>query len=108
MTDRDSDGTLSGNDIKAAFADAELAGKLRRLFIKHESEWIKRESWPRLEQELVGKPNLFKYAKQVHQNMAWIDDAKVIEILGDTKLPFIHPAGMMGLVIVNDTPSLKN
>ena len=35
---------------------------------------------------------------QVHKNMAWIDDAKVIEILGDTKPWFIHPAGMMGLV----------
>ena len=98
VTDRDSDGTLSGNDIKAALADAELAGKLRRLFIKHESEWIKREEWPRLEQELTDTPNLYKYAMQVHKNMAWIDDAKVIEILGDTKPWFIHPAGMMGLV----------
>ena len=35
---------------------------------------------------------------QVHKNMAWIDEAKVIEILGDTKPWFIHPAGMMGLV----------
>jgi len=98
VTDRDSDGTLSGNDIKAALADAELAGKLRRLFIKHESEWIKREEWPRLEQELTDTPNLYKYAMQVHKNMAWIDDAKVIEILGDTKPWFFHPAGMMGLV----------
>jgi hypothetical protein len=30
--------------------------------------------------------------------MAWIDDARVIEILGDTKPWFIHPAGIMGLV----------
>lgn len=96
VTDRDSYGTLSGDDIKAALADAELAGKLRRLFIKHESEWIQRESWPRLEQELINKPNLYKYAMQVHKNMAWISDAR--DILGDTKHWFIHPAGMMGLV----------
>lgn len=38
VTDRDNDGTLSGNDIKAALADEELAGKLRMLFIKHKSE----------------------------------------------------------------------
>ncbi len=44
---------------------------------------------------------------QVHKNMAWIDDAKVIEILGDTKPWFIHPAGMMGLVMVDNIPSLK-
>ncbi|MDO2950344.1 hypothetical protein [Aeromonas simiae] len=96
VTDKDSDGTLSGDDIKAALVDAELTGKLRKLFIKHESEWVKRDAWPRLEQELIDQPKLYEYAMQVHNNMAWIDDAR--DILGDTKPWFIHPAGMIGLI----------
>ncbi|WP_421255374.1 pesticin C-terminus-like muramidase [Aeromonas sp. 600282] len=96
VTDRDNDGTLSGNDIKAALADEELAGKLRLLFIKHKSEWVKPGDWPRLKQELADQPKLYEYAMQVHRNMAWVEDASAI--LGDTKPWFIHPAGMMGLV----------
>lgn len=96
VTDRDNDGTLSGNDIKAALADEELAGKLRRFFIKHKSEWVKPGEWPRLEQELADQPKLYEYAKQVHNNMAWMEDAS--DMLGDTKPWFIHPAGMIGLV----------
>lgn len=98
VTDRDNDGTLSGNDIKAALADEELAGKLRMLFIKHKSEWVNPGDWPRLKQELAEQPKLYEYAMQVHNNMAWIDDANAIAVLGDTKPWFIHPAGMMGLV----------
>ncbi|HHQ4518184.1 TPA: hypothetical protein ACSP2U_000191 [Aeromonas veronii] len=97
VTDRDNDGTLSGNDIKAALADEELAGKLRMLFIKHKSEWVKPgQEWPRLKQELAKQPKLYEYAMQVHNNMAWMEDASAI--LGDTKPWFIHPVGMMGLV----------
>lgn len=96
VTDSDNDGTLSGNDIKAALADEELAGKLRMLFIKHKSEWVKPGDWPRLKQELADQPKLYEYAMQVHRNMAWVEDASAI--LGDTKPWFIHPAGMMGLV----------
>ncbi|HHO0939677.1 TPA: glycoside hydrolase family 19 protein, partial [Aeromonas hydrophila] len=96
VTDKDNDGTLSGNDIKAALADEELAGKLRMLFIKHKSEWVNPGDWPRLKQELADQPELYEYAKQVHNNMAWMEDAS--EILGDTKPWFIHPAGMMGLI----------
>ncbi len=96
VTDRDNDGTLSGDDIKAALADEELAGKLRMLFIKHKSEWVKPGDWPRLKQELAEQPKLYEYAMQVHNNMAWMEDASAI--LGDTKPWFIHPAGMMGLV----------
>ncbi len=97
VTDRDNDGTLSGNDIKAALADEELAGKLRMLFIKHKSEWVQPgQEWPRLKQELAKQPKLYEYAMQVHNNMAWVEDASAI--LGDTKPWFIHPAGMMGLV----------
>ncbi|WP_421208834.1 pesticin C-terminus-like muramidase [Aeromonas sp. 602396] len=96
VTDRDNNGTLSGNDIKAVLADEELAGKLRMLFIKHKSEWVKPGDWPRLKQELADQPKLYEYAMQVHRNMAWVEDASAI--LGDTKPWFIHPAGMMGLV----------
>ncbi|HDO1310718.1 pesticin C-terminus-like muramidase [Aeromonas veronii] len=96
VTDGDNDGTLSGNDIKAALADEELAGKLRMLFIKHKSEWVKPGDWPRLKQELAEQPKLYEYAMQVHNNMAWMEDASAI--LGDTKPWFIHPAGMIGLV----------
>ena len=97
VTDRDNDGTLSGNDIKAALADEELAGKLRMLFIKHKSEWVQPgQEWPRLKQELAKQPKLYEYAMQVHNNMAWMEDASAI--LGDTKPWFIHPAGMMKLV----------
>lgn len=95
--DRDNDNVLSGDEIKSALADDDLANKLRRLFIKHESEWIKREKgWPRLQKELAEQPKLYEYAMQVHNNMAWVEDAK--EILGNSKMWFIHPAGMMGLV----------
>ncbi|QLH69175.1 pesticin C-terminus-like muramidase [Aeromonas veronii] len=97
VTDRDNDGTLSGNDIKAALADEELAGKLRMLFIKHKSEWVKPgQEWPRLKQELAEQPKLYEYAMQVHNNMAWMEDAS--KILGDIKPWFIHPAGMIELV----------
>jgi hypothetical protein len=96
VTDRDNDGTLSGNDIKAALADEELAGKLRMLFIKHKSEWVQPGDWPHLKQELADQPELYKYAMQVHNNMAWMEGASAI--LGDTQPWFIHPAGMMGLV----------
>ncbi|WP_429220203.1 hypothetical protein [Aeromonas veronii] len=96
VTDRDNDGTLSGNDIKAALADEELAGKLRMLFIKHKSEWVQPGEWPRLKQELAEQPKLYEYAMQVHNNMAWMEDARAI--LGDTKPWFIHPAGIFGLV----------
>ncbi|MFM5398326.1 hypothetical protein ACET8C_08440 [Aeromonas veronii] len=96
VTDRDNDGTLSGDDIKAALADEELAGKLRMLFIRHKSEWVKPGDWPRLKQELAEQPKLYEYATQVHNNMAWMEDASAI--FGDTKPWFIHPAGMMGLI----------
>lgn len=96
VTDRDNDGSLSGNDIKAALADEELAGKLRMLFIRHKSEWVQPGEWPRLKQELAEQPKLYEYAMQVHNNMAWMEDAS--KILDDIKPWFIHPAGMMGLV----------
>lgn len=97
IIDRDNDNVLSGNEIKSALADDDLASKLRQLFIKHESEWIKREKgWPRLEKELAKQPELYKYAMQVHNNMAWVEEVK--GLLGGTKMWFIHPAGMMGLV----------
>lgn len=97
IIDRDNDNVLSGNEIKSALADDDLASKLRQLFIKHESEWIKREKgWPRLEKELAKQPELYKYAMQVHNNMAWVEEVKVI--LGGAKMWFIHPAGMMGLI----------
>ena len=96
VTDDDANDTLSGNDIRSALAEATLAGKVRQLFIKHESEWIKRASWQRLKQELTDKPNLYQYALDVTNNMAWIEEASTI--LGDSKPWFIHPAGMMGLV----------
>ncbi|MCF5765392.1 hypothetical protein K3H47_15775 [Aeromonas veronii] len=97
VTDGDNDGTLSGNDIKAALADEELASKLRMLFIKHKSEWVKPgKEWPRLKQELAKQPKLYEYAMQVHNNMAWMENAS--KILGDTKPWFIHPAGMIELV----------
>ena len=96
MTDGDANDTLSGNEIRSALAEATLAGKVRQLFIKHESEWVKRASWQRLEQELTDKPNLYQYALEVTNNMAWIEEASTI--LGDSKPWFIHPAGMMGLV----------
>jgi hypothetical protein len=66
------------------------------LFIRHKSEWVKPGDWPRLKQELADQPKLYEYAMQVHNNMAWMEDASAI--LGDTKPWFIHPAGMMGLV----------
>ncbi|MGL5162365.1 MAG: hypothetical protein ACRC8E_08865, partial [Plesiomonas shigelloides] len=97
IIDRDNDNVLSGNEIKSALADDDLASKLRQLFIKHESEWIKREKgWPRLEKELAKQPELYQYAMQVHNNMAWVEEAK--RIFGGNKMWFIHPAGMMGLV----------
>ena len=95
--DRDNDNVLSGDEIKSALADDDLANKLRRLFIKHESEWIKRDKgWPRLQKELADQPKLYEYAMQVHNNMAWVEEVK--ELLGGTKMWFIHPAGMMGLI----------
>lgn len=95
--DRDNHNVLSGDEIKSALADDDLANKLRRLFIKHESEWIKREKgWPRLQKELAEQPKLYEYAMQVHNNMAWVEETK--EILGNSKMWFIHPAGMMALV----------
>lgn len=97
IIDRDNDNVLSGDEIKSALADDDLASKLRQLFIKHESEWIKREKgWPRLEKELAKQPELYKYAMQVHNNMAWVEEVKVI--FGRAKMWFIHPAGMMGLL----------
>lgn len=97
IIDRDNDNVLSGDEIKSALADDDLAIKLRQLFIKHESEWIKREKgWPRLEKELAKQPELYKYAMQVHNNMAWVEEAK--RIFGGNKMWFIHPAGMMELV----------
>ncbi|PJG60084.1 pesticin C-terminus-like muramidase, partial [Aeromonas cavernicola] len=85
-------------EIRAALADENVASQIRKLFICHESEWIKRPSWPRLEQELKEKPNLYQYALTVNENMNWIDDSAIQGILGDSKPWFIHPAGMMGLV----------
>ncbi|MBZ6065301.1 glycoside hydrolase family 19 protein [Aeromonas schubertii] len=105
VTDRDNDGTLSGNDIKAALADEELAGKLRMLFIKHKSEWVQPGEWPRLKQELAEQPKLYEYAMQVHRNMAWVEDASAI--LGDTQPWFIHPAGMMGLLAPATLTAIK-
>ncbi|MGL4930795.1 MAG: hypothetical protein ACRC4H_11875, partial [Plesiomonas sp.] len=97
VTDKNGDKQLTSDEIKSALADTDLASKLRRLFIKHESEWIKRgDHWPRLKKELAAQPNLYKYAMQVHNNMAWVEEAK--NILGNTHMWFIHPAGLMGLV----------
>lgn len=97
IIDRDNDNVLSGDEIKSALADDDLASKLRQLFIKHESEWIKREKgWPRLEKELAKQPELYKYAMQVHNKMAWVEEAK--RIFGGNKMWFIHPAGIIGLV----------
>ncbi|PJG59633.1 hypothetical protein CUC53_06250 [Aeromonas cavernicola] len=96
--DSDSDGTVSSSEIRAALADENVASQIRKLFICHESEWIKRPSWPRLAQELTEKPNLYQYALTVNRNMNWIDDSAIQGILGDSKPWFIHPAGMMGLV----------
>ncbi|MGL4983949.1 MAG: hypothetical protein ACRC5N_04485, partial [Plesiomonas sp.] len=97
VTDKNGDKQLTSDEIKSALADTDLASKLRRLFIKHESEWINRgDHWPRLKKELAAQPNLYKYAMQVHNNMAWVEEAK--NILGNTHMWFIHPAGLMGLV----------
>jgi predicted chitinase len=96
VTDRDGDGSISADEIKAAMAEKMVADKLRKLFIKHESEWVKRDTWPRLEQELKNMPNLYKYVLEVTNKMAWIEEAAAV--VGDTKPWFIHPAGMMGLV----------
>ncbi len=96
VTDRDGDGSISADEIKAAMAEKMVADKVRKLFIKHESEWVKRGTWSRLEQELKNMPNLCKYVLEVTNKMAWIEQAA--EVVGDTKPWFIHPAGMMGLV----------
>ncbi|MFQ2718402.1 glycoside hydrolase family 19 protein [Aeromonas caviae] len=96
VTDRDGDGSISADEIKAAIAEKMVADKVRKLFIKHESEWVKRGTWSRLEQELKNMPNLCKYVLEVTNKMAWIEQAA--EVVGDTKPWFIHPAGMMGLV----------
>ncbi len=77
-------------------AEKMVADKVRKLFIKHESEWVKRNTWPRLEQELKNMPNLCKYVLEVTNKMAWIEEATAV--VGDTKPWFIHPTGMMGLV----------
>ncbi|MGL5103337.1 MAG: hypothetical protein ACRC6N_12560 [Plesiomonas sp.] len=100
VTDKNGDKQLTSDEIKSALADTDLASKLRRLFIKHESEWINRgDHWPRLKKELAAQPNLYKYAMQVHNNMAWVEEAK--NILGNTHMWFIHPAGLMGLIKSN-------
>lgn len=96
VTDRDGDGSISADEIQAAMAEKMVAEKVRKLFIKHESEWVKRDTWPRLEQELKNMPNLYKYVLEVTNDMAWIEQAA--EVVGDTKPWFIHPVGMMGLV----------
>lgn len=96
VTDRDGDGSISADEIKAAMAEKMVADKVRKLFIKHESEWVKRNTWPRLEQELKNMPNLCKYVLEVTNKMAWIEEAAAV--VGDTKPWFIHPTGMMGLV----------
>ncbi|MNG81711.1 Chitinase class I [compost metagenome] len=96
VTDQDGDGSISADEIKAAMAEKMVADKVRKLFIKHESEWVKRETWPRLEQELKNMPNLCKYVLEVTNEMAWIE--KAAAVVGDTKPWFIHPAGMIGLV----------
>ena len=96
VTDRDGDGSISADEIKAAMAEKMVADKVRKLFIKHESEWVKRDTWPRLEQELKNMPNLYKYVLEVTNKMAWIEQA--VAVVGDAKPWFIHPAGMMGLV----------
>lgn len=96
VTDRDGDGSISADEIKAAMAERMVADKVRKLFIKHESEWVKRNTWPRLEQELKNMPNLCKYVLEVTNKMAWIEEAAAV--VGDTKPWFIHPTGMMGLV----------
>ncbi|MBP0601155.1 glycoside hydrolase family 19 protein [Aeromonas sanarellii] len=96
VTDQDGDGSISADEIKAAMAEKMVADKVRKLFIKHESEWVKRGTWPRLEQELKNMPNLCKYVLEVTNKMAWIE--QVAEVVGDTKPWFIHPTGMMELV----------
>lgn len=97
VTDRDGDGSISADEIKAAMAEKMIADKLRKLFIKHESEWVKRDTWPRLEQELKNMPNLCKYVLEVTNKMAWIEEATAV--VGDVKLWFIHPVGLIGLVV---------
>ncbi|WP_323892116.1 pesticin C-terminus-like muramidase [Aeromonas caviae] len=96
VTDRDGDGSISADEIKAAMAEKMVADKVRKLFIKHESEWVKRDTWPRLKQELKNMPNLYQYVLEMTNEMAWIEQAA--EVVGDTKPWFIHPAGMIGLV----------
>ncbi|MGL5813251.1 MAG: pesticin C-terminus-like muramidase [Aeromonas sp.] len=96
VTDRDGDGSIGADEIKAAMAEKMVADKVRNLFIKHESEWVKRDTWPRLEQELKNMPNLYKYVLDVTNKMAWIEEA--VDVVGDTKPWFIHTAGMMGLI----------
>ncbi|MFQ2471342.1 pesticin C-terminus-like muramidase [Aeromonas caviae] len=96
VTDRDGDGSISADEIQAAMAEKMVAEKVRKLFIKHESEWVKRDTWPRLEQELKNMPNLYKYVLEVTNKMAWIEQA--VAVVGDAKPWFIHPAGMIGLV----------
>lgn len=96
VTDRDGDGSISADEIQAAMAEKMVADKVRKLFIKHESEWVKRGTWSRLEQELKNMPNLCKYVLEVTNKMAWIEQA--VAVVGDAKPWFIHPAGMMGLV----------
>ncbi|MGL5006172.1 MAG: hypothetical protein ACRC53_02100 [Plesiomonas sp.] len=105
VADKHGDHKLSSNNIKSALTDTNLTYTLRKLFIKHESEWIKRgDNWPRLKKELANQPNLYKYAMQVHNNMAWVEEAK--NILGSTHLWFIHPAGLMELVKSNQKGAL--
>jgi hypothetical protein len=96
VTDQDGDGSISADEIKAAMAKEMVAEKVRKLFIKHESEWVKRDTWPRLEQELKNMPNLCKYVLEVTNKMAWIEEAAAV--VGDAKPWFINPAGMMELI----------
>ncbi|GAA4499118.1 pesticin C-terminus-like muramidase [Pseudaeromonas paramecii] len=68
---------------------------VRKLFIKHDSEWLKRSDWSRHEQELADAPNQLAYLKAYNEQMAWADDTS--SLLGEQPW-FIHPAGMMGLI----------
>lgn len=104
VTNRANDVPLSSDEVKLALADVACAGRLHRLFIKHESEWIKRDDWPRLKKVLANQPNLYRFAMKMQNTMAWVED--VIHLLGDAKPWFIHPAGLFSLVQnLNEKPS---
>ena len=53
-----------------------------------------------LERGLANQSDRYNHVDaDTRQNIAWVDDAKAIDMFGDTKYWFINLAGMMGLVM---------